>query len=126
MKIPDEVDEVMSKVKRSWCSRLFDMDDNSVSSTTLFMFVLTVIGCILLLVPAITLLIEIFYNHTITTDLSGMAAYIGSVTALFTAAGLTKSWSNWANMKYKDKNKKPSDEGDSEPECENFDEKSDC
>ena len=126
MKIPDEVDEVMSKVKRSWCSRLFDMDDNSVSSTTLFMFVLTVIGCILLLVPAITLLIEIFYNHTITTDLSGMAAYIGSVTALFTAAGLTKAWSNWANMKYKDKNKKPSDEGDSEPDCENFDEKSDC
>ena len=31
--------------------------------------------------------------HTIATDLSGMAAYIGAVASLFATAGLTKAWS---------------------------------
>ena len=47
----------------------------------------------LLLVPVFALSIEAFYTHTIATDLSSMAAYIGSVASLFATAGITKAWS---------------------------------
>lgn len=76
------------------------MDDNTVSVTSIFLLVTTIIGLVLLLVPAIVLLVEVFYNHTITTDLSGMAAYIGSVAGLFASAGITKAWTNWSNYKF--------------------------
>lgn len=102
--------EIMKKAKqRSWVARLFDMDDNSVSPSTLFMLILTIIGCVLLTVPAIALILEAFHNHTITTDLNGMASYVCSITTLFTAAGITKAWSSWANYKYSSKNKKKED-----------------
>ena len=39
------------------------------------------------------LCIEAWYNHTITTDLSAMAAYIAAVAGVFTSVGLTKVWS---------------------------------
>lgn len=90
-------------VKKNFFKRLFDMNDNSISVTNVFLFTVTIIGFILLLVPAIVLLIEVFYNHTITTDLSGMASYIGSVAALFASGGIAKAWTNWSNYKYNSK-----------------------
>ena len=109
--------EIMKKAKqRSWVARLFDMDDNSVSPSTLFMLILTIIGCVLLTVPAIALIWEAFHNHTITTDLNGMASYVCSITTLFTAAGITKAWSSWANYKYSPKNKKKEDRKDKDKE----------
>lgn len=63
------------------------------SSKNFFLIVVTFIGFILLLVPAIVLLIEVYYNHTIQTNLEGMAAYITSVAAIFASAGITKAWS---------------------------------
>lgn len=63
------------------------------SSKSFFLVVVTLIGCLLLLVPAIILLVEVFTNHTISTDLNGLAAYIGAVASLFATAGLTKAWS---------------------------------
>lgn len=63
------------------------------SSKNFFLIVVTCIGFILLLVPAIILLIEVYYNHTIQTNLEGMAAYISSVATIFASAGVTKVWS---------------------------------
>ena len=68
-------------------------NNTGVSSKNFFLVTVTIIGCILLLIPAIVLLIEICFNHTISTDLNGMAAYITSVAAIFTSAGITKAWS---------------------------------
>lgn len=68
-------------------------NNTGVSSKNFFLVVITIIGCILLIIPAIILSIEIFMNHTIATDLNGLAAYIGAVASLFGAAGLTKAWS---------------------------------
>lgn len=90
----------MKNKKRSFFSKLFDMDDNSVSITSVFLIITTVIGLILLLVPAIILLVEVYYNHTVATDLSGMASYIGAVAALFATGGITKAWTNWSNYKF--------------------------
>jgi hypothetical protein len=68
-------------------------NNTGVSSKNFFLVIVTIIGCILLMIPAIILLIEICFNHTISTDLNGMAAYIASVAAIFTSAGITKAWS---------------------------------
>lgn len=68
-------------------------NNTGVSSKNFFLVAVTVIGLILLLVPAILLIVEVVYNHTIATDLNGLAAYIGAVAAVFTSAGITKAWS---------------------------------
>lgn len=68
-------------------------NNTGVSSKNFFLVVVTIIGCILLIIPAIILIVEVFYNHTIATNLDGMAAYIAAVAAIFTSAGITKAWS---------------------------------
>ena len=68
-------------------------NNTGVSSKNFFLVVVTLIGLILLLVPAVLLIVEVCYNHTIQTDLNGLAAYIGAVAAVFTSAGITKAWS---------------------------------
>ena len=75
-------------------------NNNGVSSKSFFLVVVTIIGCLLLLVPVFSLTIEAAFTHTIATDLSAMAAYIGSVASLFATAGITKAWSE----KYECKN----------------------
>ena len=68
-------------------------NDSGVSSKSFFLVVVTIIGFILLLVPAVTLIVEVIFMHTIATDLTGMAAYITAVGSLFLSAGITKAWS---------------------------------
>lgn len=68
-------------------------NNTGVSSKNFFLVIVTFIGCLLLLVPVFALGIEAFYMHTIATDLSAMAAYIGAVASLFATAGITKAWS---------------------------------
>lgn len=68
-------------------------NNTGISSKNFFLVVVTIIGCILLLIPAIILLVEIITTHTINTDLNGLASYIGAVAGIFAAAGITKSWS---------------------------------
>lgn len=68
-------------------------NNTGVSSKNFFLVSATIIGLVLLFIPAVLLLVEIFYNHTIKTDLSGLAAYIGAVAGVFASAGITKAWS---------------------------------
>lgn len=75
-----------------WINSLIK-NDTGISSKSFFLVIVTIIGCLLLLVPVFTLSIEAIFLHTITTDLTGMAAYIGAVASLFATAGLTKAWS---------------------------------
>lgn len=67
-------------------------NNTGVSSKNFFLVAVTLIGLLLLLVPAILLIVEISYNHTIATDLHGLAAYIGAVAGVFASAGITKAW----------------------------------
>ena len=75
-----------------WLQKLV-RNNTGVSSKNFFLVTITFIGCLLLIVPVITLLVEVIFTHTIATDLNGMAAYIGAVASLFATAGLTKAWS---------------------------------
>ncbi len=68
-------------------------NNTGVSSKSFFLVVVTIIGFILLIVPAIVLIIEVCVNKTIQTDLNGLAAYIAAVAGVFTSAGITKAWS---------------------------------
>ena len=77
-------------------------NNSGVSSKNFFLVTVTIIGCILLLVPAVLLTVEIIYTHTIHTDLNGLAAYIGSVAGVFASAGITKAWSERYENKPKD------------------------
>ncbi len=76
----------------SYLSKLIS-NNTGVSSKNFFLVAVTLIGLILLLVPAVLLIIEVCYNHTIQTDPNGLAAYIGAVAGVFASAGITKAWS---------------------------------
>lgn len=78
--------------KGNFFSKLIQQN-SGYSSKSFFLIVVTFIGTLLLAVPIFSLTIEAWYNHTITTDLTAMAAYITAVAAVFTSVGLTKVWS---------------------------------
>lgn len=84
--------QIDNKDKNGWWHKLLDKRNDEVSSSTFFVCILLGVGVLLLLVPLFALSIEAWFNHTITTDLTGMAAYIGSVTAIFTVAAGLKGW----------------------------------
>ena len=79
-------------VKGNFFSKLVQQN-SGYSSKSFFLVVVTFIGTLLLAVPIFSHAIEAWYNHTITTDLTAMAAYITAVAAVFTSVGLTKVWS---------------------------------
>ena len=83
---------MLNLLKMNYLNKLIS-NNTGVSSKNFFLVVITIIGCLLLLVPVFALSIEAFFTHTIATDLSAMAAYIGSVASLFATAGITKAWS---------------------------------
>ena len=95
-----------NKKSKSWFARLFDMNDTSVSASTVFLIITSAIALILLLVPAIALLIEVCFNHTIATDLSGMAQYIAAVCGIFASGGILKGWTNYSSYRFNGQSKK--------------------
>lgn len=78
--------------KMNYINRLIS-NNTGVSSKNFFLVAVTLIGLLLLLVPVVILIIEVITNHTIHTDLNGLAAYIGAVAGVFASAGITKAWS---------------------------------
>lgn len=93
--------QIDNKDKNGWWHKLLDKRNDEVSSSTFFVCILLGVGVLLLLVPLFALSIEAWFNHTITTDLTGMAAYIGSVTAIFTVAAGLKGWISHNDAKTK-------------------------
>lgn len=80
------------KLKNNIISKLIQTN-SGYSSKSFFLVSITFIGFLLLIVPVFALFIEAYYNHTIQTNLSDMAAYIASVAAIFASGGITKAWS---------------------------------
>lgn len=86
----------LMKVKNNIQQNIFTKlirTNSGYSSKSFFLIAITLIGLLLLIVPVFTLCIEAWYNHTIQTNLSDMAAYIASVAAIFATGGITKAWS---------------------------------
>jgi len=96
----------MSKKRKGWLARLVDMDDTTVSASTVFLLLTSAIALFMLLVPAVALLIEVCYNHTIASDISGMAQYIAAVCGIFASGGILKGWTNYTNYRFNRKTPK--------------------
>ena len=106
---PEEVVDIANKLNKiidkkienhdGWWKRLLNKDDNSVSSSSFYLVSVTLVGLLLLIVPMIVLCIEVWFNHTIQTDLNGMAAYIASVAGLFATGGIVKGWISYNDAK---------------------------
>ena len=55
----------------------------------------------LLFVPVIGMIVDIWFNHTMTINLSDMGVYIGAVAAIFASGGLTSAWTEFSYSKFK-------------------------
>lgn len=75
-------------------------EDNNLSVLNFFLIVVLGIGILLLFLPVIGMGVDIWYNHTITINLSDMALYIGAVAAIFASGGLTSAWTEFSYSKY--------------------------
>jgi len=76
-------------------------EDTNVSMMNFFLMATLAVGVILLFVPVVGMLVDIWFNHTITINMSDMAVYIGAVSTIFTAGGLSSACTEWAYSKYK-------------------------
>ena len=68
--------------KKTWFGRLMDKDDTSTSMSSFIIFIILTVAVILLMIPAFALVIEAWFNHTVSSDINGWAAYIGAVCSL--------------------------------------------
>lgn len=75
-------------------------EDTNVSMMNFFLMATLGVGVILLFVPVIGMLVDIWFNHTMTINLSDLAVYVGAVAGIFAAGGLSSSWTEWAYSKY--------------------------
>lgn len=76
-------------------------ENNNVSALNFFLLSTLFVGIILLIVPIIGMLVDIFFNHTMTINLSDMALYIGAVAGIFASGGLTSAWTEFSYSKFK-------------------------
>ena len=92
----------MAETKRKgWFARLFDMSDETVSASTVFLVFTSIIGLLLLFAPSVGLLVDIYFNHTITIDLGGLSEYILASSGVFASGGILKGWTNYSNFRFR-------------------------
>lgn len=114
-----------TRKKDSYFNKLIKEDTN-VSMMNFFLMMTLAIGSILLFVPVIGMLVDIWFNHTMTINLSDMAVYIGAVAGIFAAGGLSSSWTEWAYSKYKVPPITEEDMIRREQNCENMENTDNC
>ena len=78
--------------------------NTGVSSLSFIMVAIGITSILLLLVICVCMLIEVIYNHTISTSLDGYAAIIGAVAGLITSVGLPKAINNYSENKFRPHN----------------------
>lgn len=121
MKFKDMAKQIIRS--KGWFARLVDMNDESVSASTVFLIATSTVALLLLLVPLAGLITDIVYNHTITINMGDLAAYIGASAGVFTAGGVLKGWTNYSSYRF---NKKPNtedepiDDEDEDEEIESY------
>lgn len=85
--------------KRGFIRKVID-DDTNVSAGNFFLVVMTIVGVIMLIVPVAGLIVDMFFNHTITINLSDLGSYILAVSGIFGVAGLSNAWIEYSWNKY--------------------------
>lgn len=85
--------------KTNFISKLIN-DDNNFSTANFFLVAMVFVGIVMLLVPIIGLAVDIYFNHTITVNLSDMGQYILAVSGIFGVAGLSNAWIEYSWNRY--------------------------
>ena len=91
----------MRKRKQDSFFKKLVKEDTNVSVMNFFLMATLGVGVILLFVPVIGILVDIWFNHTITINLSDLGSYIVAVAGIFAAGGLSSAWTEFAYSKYK-------------------------
>lgn len=94
---------VGNKIKSKGHETFFDKlikEDTNVSMINFFLMATLCVGVILLFVPVVGICVDVWYNHTITINMSDMAVYIGAVAGIFTAGGITSAWTEYSYSKF--------------------------
>ena len=68
-------------------------NNTGVSSKNFFLIVITLIGAVLLAMVIISIIVDLIHNGTVTMSWADMGMFVGSVSTMFCAAGITKAWS---------------------------------
>ena len=89
----------LKKKKDGFMTKLLKEDTN-VSMMNFFLLAVLGVGVILLFVPVIGMLVDIWFNHTITIDLTGLSAYVAAVAGIFAAGGLSSAWTEFSYSKF--------------------------
>jgi len=82
-------------------------ENNNVNPIYLYLLSVGAIGVMLLFIPVIGMFVDIWYNHTMTINLSDMSIYIGGVATLFISGGIPAALAEYSYSKF---NIKPLDE----------------
>ena len=85
--------------QRNFILKLID-DDNNFSTINFFLVAMTIVGIVMLLVPVIGLIVDIWFNHTITVNLSDLGSYILAVSGIFGVAGISNAWVEYSYNRY--------------------------
>ena len=68
-------------------------NNTGVSSKNFFLIAITLIGAVLLAMVIISIVVDLIHNGTVTMSWADMGMFVGSVSTMFCAAGITKAWS---------------------------------
>ena len=68
-------------------------NNTGVSSKNFFLIAITLIGAVLLAMVIISITVDLIHNGTVTMSWADMSMFVGSVSTMFCAAGITKAWS---------------------------------
>ena len=75
-------------------------EDTNVSVMNFFLMATLGVGVLLLFIPVVAMVVDIWYNHTLTINMSDLGMYIGAVAGIFAAGGLSSAWTEFAYSKY--------------------------
>ena len=75
-------------------------EDTNVSVMNFFLMATLGVGVLLLFIPVIAMVVDLWYNHTLTINMSDLGMYIGAVAGIFAAGGLSSAWTEFAYSKY--------------------------
>lgn len=89
----------MNKKQDGFWTKLVKEDTN-VSVMNFFLMATLGVGVLLLFIPVVAMVVDLWYNHTLTINMSDLGMYIGAVAGIFAAGGLSSAWTEFAYSKY--------------------------
>ena len=91
--------KLMSKKQDGFWTKLVKEDTN-VSVMNFFLMATLAVGVLLLFVPVVAMAVDVWFNHTLTINMSDLGMYIWAVAGIFAAGGLSSAWTEFAYSKY--------------------------